>query len=102
MDESQLKAQIEVLAAFPAALKAELQSLSDAALRFRPGPEEWSIIEVVGHLAGDRCDLAWAHPPDALDGQPAAGSRRQQRRAPARLPEQAAELSADHAGRAPR
>ena len=38
------------LAAFPDQLKQQLQGLSDAALRFRPAPAEWSIVEVVGHL----------------------------------------------------
>jgi hypothetical protein len=57
MDEPEFKAQLDALAAFPAALRSELQSLSDAALRFRPAPEEWSIIEIVGHLV--EIDAIW-------------------------------------------
>lgn len=50
MDEVQLKAQLATLAAFPPALKAQLQGIGETALRFRPAPEEWSAVEVLGHL----------------------------------------------------
>jgi uncharacterized damage-inducible protein DinB len=50
MDEPRFKALLEELAAFPAALKTELQGLSDAALRFQPTPDAWSIVEIVGHM----------------------------------------------------
>lgn len=46
----EIKAQIDTLAAFPAALKQQLQGLSDAQLRFRPAPNEWSALELVGHM----------------------------------------------------
>jgi len=45
-----IKAQIDTLAAFPGALKRQVQGLSDAALRFRPAPDDWSIVELVGHI----------------------------------------------------
>jgi len=45
-----VKAQIDLLAAFPEQLKRQLQGLDDAALRFRPAPHEWSIMELVGHI----------------------------------------------------
>jgi uncharacterized damage-inducible protein DinB len=57
MDEPGFKAQIDELAAFPAALKAQLQGLSDAALRFQPTPDAWSIIEIVGHMTD--VDAIW-------------------------------------------
>jgi uncharacterized damage-inducible protein DinB len=57
MDEPRFKAQIDELAAFPAALKAQLQGLSDAALRFQPSPDSWSIVEIVGHMAD--VDAIW-------------------------------------------
>ena len=44
------KAQIDLLAAFPEQLKRQIQGLDDAALRFRPAPDEWSIMELVGHI----------------------------------------------------
>jgi uncharacterized damage-inducible protein DinB len=57
MDEAQFKAQVEVLAAFPEQLKRQLEGLSDAALRFRPGSNGWSIVEVVGHMTD--VDAVW-------------------------------------------
>jgi hypothetical protein len=45
-----IKAQIDVLAAFPEQLKRQIQGLDDAALRYRPAADQWSIIEIVGHI----------------------------------------------------
>ena len=45
-----VKSQIDLLAAFPEQLKRQLLGLDDAALRFRPAPDEWSIMELVGHI----------------------------------------------------
>jgi hypothetical protein len=45
-----VKEQIDLLAAFPEQLKRQLQGLEEAALRFRPAPDEWSIMEIVGHI----------------------------------------------------
>ena len=44
------KSNLDTLAAFPAELKRQLSGLDDAALRFRPAPDEWSAIELVGHI----------------------------------------------------
>jgi hypothetical protein len=57
MEDSQFKALLNELAAFPAALKTQLQGLSDAALRFQPTPDDWSIIEIIGHLT--EVDAVW-------------------------------------------
>ena len=45
-----VKSQIDLLAAFPEQLKRQLQGLDDAALRVRPAADEWSIMELVGHI----------------------------------------------------
>jgi hypothetical protein len=45
-----LQTNLDALAAFPAALKQQLQGVSDEALRFRPTPDAWSIMEIVGHI----------------------------------------------------
>jgi hypothetical protein len=45
-----IKAQIDALAGFPEQLKRQLQGLDEAALHFRPAPDEWSILEIVGHM----------------------------------------------------
>jgi hypothetical protein len=57
MDEAQFKAHVDALAAFPEELKGQLASLTDAALRFRPSPDEWSIVEIVGHMTD--VDAIW-------------------------------------------
>jgi uncharacterized damage-inducible protein DinB len=57
MDEAQFKAHVDALAAFPEELKRQLASLTDAALRFRPSPDEWSIVEIVGHMT--EVDAIW-------------------------------------------
>ncbi|HJZ50487.1 MAG TPA: DinB family protein [Roseiflexaceae bacterium] len=49
MSES-VKAQIDILAAFPEQLKRQIKGLDEAALRFRPAPDEWSIMEIIGHI----------------------------------------------------
>jgi uncharacterized damage-inducible protein DinB len=53
----ELKQQLDALAAFPAQLKAHLAQQSEAALRFQPAPEEWSVVEVLGHLI--EIDAIW-------------------------------------------
>lgn len=45
-----LKSQIDTLAAFPEQLKRQIQGLEEAALRFRPAPDQWSIMEIIGHM----------------------------------------------------
>jgi uncharacterized damage-inducible protein DinB len=57
MDEAQFKAHVDALAALPEELKRQLEGLSDAALRFRPAPEAWSIVEIVGHMTD--VDAIW-------------------------------------------
>ena len=39
-----------MLRAFPAALLAEIGALPAAVVAWRPGPDEWCVNEVVGHL----------------------------------------------------
>jgi len=50
MTNADIGAALERLAVFPGALQQRLEGLSEAALRFRPAPGEWSVVEVVGHL----------------------------------------------------
>jgi uncharacterized damage-inducible protein DinB len=57
MEASELKAQLDTLAAFPEQLKQKLAGLSDAALRFHPTPEGWSVVEIVGHMID--VDVIW-------------------------------------------
>jgi hypothetical protein len=45
-----IKASLDTLAGFPNQLKQQISGLSDAALRYRPAPDEWSIVEIIGHI----------------------------------------------------
>jgi DinB superfamily len=42
---------VKTLRATPVVLRALVEGIDDARLRRRPGPGEWAIIEIVGHLA---------------------------------------------------
>jgi DinB superfamily len=42
---------IKTLRATPVVLRALVEGIDDARLRWRPVPGEWAIIEVIGHLA---------------------------------------------------
>ncbi len=57
MTEEPINTQLDRLAGFPAELQQRLQGLSDEALRFRPTPESWSIVEILGHLTD--VDAVW-------------------------------------------
>jgi uncharacterized damage-inducible protein DinB len=48
---------LKLLAAFPALLRETVRELSDAELRFRPAPGEWSAVEIIGHYID--VDLLW-------------------------------------------
>jgi uncharacterized damage-inducible protein DinB len=50
MEDTRTTIDLDALAAFPALLKGQVQGLSDDALRFRPSPGEWSIVEIIGHI----------------------------------------------------
>jgi hypothetical protein len=50
IDPQTVKEQLAALATFPVALRQQVAGLSDAALRFRPAPGEWSVVENIGHL----------------------------------------------------
>jgi len=39
-----------LLAAMPVMLGAEIDALPDGVVRWRPGPDEWCVTEVLGHL----------------------------------------------------
>jgi hypothetical protein len=42
---------VEKLRAFPAVLAAILDGLTEPEWRFKPGPGDWAIAEILGHLA---------------------------------------------------
>lgn len=56
--DAELRATLDRLAAFPSQLRQRLQGLNEAALRFKPAPTEWSIVQIAGHY-GD-IEALWA------------------------------------------
>jgi hypothetical protein len=51
VDDAQVKAHLDAMEVFPETLKKQVQGLNDAVLRYRPAPDRWSIVEILGHLA---------------------------------------------------
>lgn len=51
MTEAELKKHIEAAEKSPKEIAAAVSGLPPAALRYKPAPEKWSILEILGHLA---------------------------------------------------
>jgi uncharacterized damage-inducible protein DinB len=51
MTETELKKHIEAAEKSPKEIAAAVSGLPPAALRYKPAPEKWSILEILGHLA---------------------------------------------------
>src|SRR5215831_15073957 len=51
MTEAELKQHIEAAEKSPKEIAAAVSGLPPATLRYKPAPEKWSILEILGHLA---------------------------------------------------
>jgi uncharacterized damage-inducible protein DinB len=51
MTEAELKKHIEAAEKSPKEIAAAVSGLSPDVLRFKPSPEKWSVLEILGHLA---------------------------------------------------
>jgi uncharacterized damage-inducible protein DinB len=51
MTEMELKQHLETAEKSPKEIAAAVSGLSPAALRYKPAPDQWSILEILGHLA---------------------------------------------------
>jgi uncharacterized damage-inducible protein DinB len=51
MTEDELKKHIETLEKSPKEIAAAVSGLAPAILRYKPAPDKWSILEILGHLA---------------------------------------------------
>lgn len=51
MTEAELKQHLEAAEKSPKEIAAAVSGLSPAALHYKPAPEKWSILEIMGHLA---------------------------------------------------
>ncbi len=51
MTEAELRKHLDAAAKSPKEIAAAVSGLSDKALRYKPSPEKWCVLEVLGHLA---------------------------------------------------
>ena len=51
MTEAELKKHLEAAEKSPKEIAAAVSGLTPAVLRYKPAPEKWSILEILGHLA---------------------------------------------------
>jgi uncharacterized damage-inducible protein DinB len=51
MIEAELKKHLDAAEISPRKIAAAVSGLSDEALRYKPAPSKWSILEILGHLA---------------------------------------------------
>jgi uncharacterized damage-inducible protein DinB len=51
MTEAELKQHLESAEKSPKLIAAAVSGLPDNILRYKPSPQKWSIIEILGHLA---------------------------------------------------
>jgi hypothetical protein len=51
MTEAELKKYLEAAEKSPKEIAAAVSGLTPAVLRYKPAPDKWSILEILGHLA---------------------------------------------------
>lgn len=51
MTEAEFKKNLETAEASPKKIAMAASGLSEKVLRYKPGPDKWSILEILGHLA---------------------------------------------------
>src|SRR6202162_2953239 len=51
MTEAELKKHIEAAEKSPREIAAAVSGLSPAVLRYKPAPDKWCVLEILGHLA---------------------------------------------------
>lgn len=51
MTEAELKKHIETAEKSPKEIATAVSGLTPAVLRYKPAPDKWSILEILGHLA---------------------------------------------------
>src|SRR5262245_22232508 len=51
MTEAELKKHLDAAEKSPKQIAAAVTGLSDKVLRYKPSPEKWCILEILGHLA---------------------------------------------------
>jgi hypothetical protein len=59
MTEAELKKHVEAAEKSPREIAAAVTGLSAGALRYKAAPDQWSILEILGHLAD--IEIVYAH-----------------------------------------
>ena len=59
MTEAELKKHLDAAEKSPKQIAAAVSGLSDRTLRYKPAPDKWCIVEILGHLAD--MELLYAH-----------------------------------------
>lgn len=59
MTEAELKKHLDVAEKSPKEIAAAVSGLSDKTLRYKPSPEKWCILEILGHLADAEIILSY-------------------------------------------
>jgi len=70
MSEAELREHIAAADKSPKRIAAAVSGLPDAILRFKPAPDKWSILEVLGHLADVEIVYAYRFRQMLADKQP--------------------------------
>jgi uncharacterized damage-inducible protein DinB len=71
MTDSELKAYLEEAEKNPRQIAAAVSGLPDKVLRYKPAPEKWSILDVLGHIADIEIVYAYRLRQMLADSQPA-------------------------------
>lgn len=58
MSDPRVKGHLDSLAAFPEVLRRQIEGMDTGALRYRPAPDAWSAVEVIGHIM--EAEMLWA------------------------------------------
>jgi uncharacterized damage-inducible protein DinB len=59
MTEAEFKKHIDTAERSPKEIAAAVSGLADKALRYKPAPNKWSILEILGHLSD--VEIIYAH-----------------------------------------
>ena len=59
MTEAELKKHLDAAEKSPKQIAAAVSGLSDKTLRYKPSPDKWCILEILGHLAD--MEILYAH-----------------------------------------
>ena len=51
MTEQEFKKHLDAAEKSPKEIAAAVSGLPDKTLRYKPSPEKWSVLEILGHLA---------------------------------------------------